>query len=78
MKIISAIFLSLLLLPAAFLFERGRRWGILLPLCSWAPAPLMPLVAIAALLVPFLAREPEPGSLVATERKGVPVPDAAV
>ena len=49
-------YLALLMLPAAFLFERGRRWGILLPLCSWAPAPLMPLVAIAALLLPFLAR----------------------
>jgi hypothetical protein len=53
-------YLSMLLLPAAFLFERGRRWAILLPLLSWAPVPLVPLVAIAALLLPFLARDPEP------------------
>ena len=58
-------YLSLLMLPAAFLFERGRRWGILLPLCSWAVAPLMPLVAIAALLLPFSA-------------KGLPASDRAV
>lgn len=58
-------YLALLMLPAAFLFERGRRWGLLLPLCSWAPAPLMPLVAIAALLLPFLA-------------KGLPASDRAV
>ena len=49
-------YLTILMLPAAFLFERGRPWGMALPLFSWAPAPLMPLVAVAALLLPFTAR----------------------
>jgi len=55
-------YLSILLLPAAFLFERGHRWAIVLPLLAWAPMPLTPLVAIAALLLPFLARAPGPGA----------------
>ena len=71
-------YLGLLLLPAAFLFERGRRWGILLPLCSWAPAPLMPLVAIAALLLPFLARDPDDLAPATPAPEGVPAPDPAV
>jgi hypothetical protein len=49
-------YLTLLMLPAAFLFERGRRWAIVLPLLSWTPTPFTPLVAVAALLLPFLAR----------------------
>lgn len=51
-------YLAMLLLPAAFLFERGRPWAILLPLLTWLPAPLLPLVAVAAVLLPFLARDP--------------------
>ena len=37
-----------LLLPAALLADRGRRWGLLLPLLGWLPEPLLPLVALAA------------------------------
>lgn len=54
-------YLAMLMLPAAFLFERGRRWAIVLPLLSWVPTPFTPLVAVAALLLPFLARDAEPG-----------------
>ena len=53
-------YLSMLMLPAAFLFERRRRWAIVLPLLSWIPTPFTALVAVAALL-PFLARNAEPG-----------------
>ena len=59
-------YLTLLMLPAAFLFERGRRWAIVLPLLSWTPPPFTPLVAVAALLLPFLARDREPAAVVAT------------
>ena len=50
-------YLSLLLLPAAFLAQRGRPWALVLPLFTWLPGELLPFVAIAALLLPFLARE---------------------
>ncbi|MFN8622016.1 MAG: glycosyltransferase family 87 protein [Chloroflexota bacterium] len=53
-------YLAGLLLPAAFLAQRGRTWGLALPLLGWLPAPLLPLVAIVGTLVPFLA-EARPG-----------------
>jgi hypothetical protein len=71
-------YLVVLMLPAAFLFERGRRWGIVLPLCSWAPAPLLPLVAVAALLLPFLARGSGAPASVRPTHEGVPAPHPAV
>ncbi len=66
-------YLSMLLLPAAFLFERGRRWAIVLPLLSWLPPPLTPLAPVAALLLPFLARSAEPSM-----QKGLPSEPAGV
>ena len=51
-------YLVSLLLPAAFLLDRGRSWGIALPLLAWLPAPLLPFVAIAGMLLPFLAPAP--------------------
>jgi alpha-1,2-mannosyltransferase len=50
-------YLSLLLLPAAFLAERGRPWAMVLPLLTWLPGELLPFVSIAALLLPFLAKD---------------------
>lgn len=47
-------YLTLLLLPAALLASRGRRWGLLLPLMTWVPRPLMPLVALLGMLAPFV------------------------
>lgn len=47
-----------LLLPAALLADRGRRWGLLLPLLGWLPEPLLPLVAVAAALLPLLVARP--------------------
>jgi hypothetical protein len=48
-----------LLLPAALLTDRGRRWGILLPLLGWLPESLLPLVAVAGAILPLLvARSP--------------------
>lgn len=49
-------YLVQLLLPAAFLASRGRVWGLGLPLLGWLPTALLPLVAISAVWLPFLAR----------------------
>jgi hypothetical protein len=42
-------YLVMLLLPAALLADRGRYWGLALPLLSWLPGDAQPLVALAAL-----------------------------
>jgi hypothetical protein len=57
-----AHYLVSLLLPAALLADRGRRWGLLLPLLGWLPEPLLPLVAVAGALLPLLvARSADEG-----------------
>ncbi len=53
-----AHYLAGLLLPAALLADRGRRWGLLLPLLGWLPEPLLPLVALAGALLPLLVARP--------------------
>jgi hypothetical protein len=53
-------YLSALLLPAAFLAQRGRPWALGLPLLSWLPAVLLPLVALLAVILPFWARDRDP------------------
>jgi Glycosyltransferase family 87 len=62
-----------LLLPAALLADRGRRWGLLLPLLGWLPEPLLPFVALVGALVPLLVSRPESGSVGSLEAE--PVPD---
>ncbi len=49
-------YLVWLIIPAAFLAQRGRPWAIALPLLSWLPAPLVPLLVIVGTLLPFAAR----------------------
>ena len=51
-------YLTQLVVPAAFLASRGRYWGLGLPLLGWLPLAILPFVAIAGLLLPFLARPP--------------------
>jgi hypothetical protein len=53
-------YLAMLILPAAFLAERGRPWGLLLPLLTWLPAETYPFILVLALVLPFLARDREP------------------
>jgi hypothetical protein len=48
-------YLVLVVVPAAYLAARGRVWGLALPLLTWLPPPLLPLVALVALLAPFTA-----------------------
>ena len=73
-------YLVALLIPAAFLADRGRPWGLLLPLLGWLPGPLQPLVALIALLAPLAARqaadEAGPAGLDATDAAG-PTPQTA-
>ena len=61
-------YLSMLLLPAAFLAQRGRWWGLGLPLLAWLPQEALPLLAVAGTLAPFLVRRPR-------ERSAPPDPD---
>jgi len=56
-------YLVALILPAALLADRGRRWAILLPLLGWLPEPILPFVAISGALVPLLAAPPGGGEL---------------
>lgn len=53
-------YLVVLALPAAFLAERGRPWGLALPLLTWLPLPALPFTALLAILAPFIVpRRPE-------------------
>ena len=51
-------YLVALLIPAAFLADRGRPWGLLLPLLGWLPGPVLPLVAVLGMVAPLAAGEP--------------------
>lgn len=48
-------YLTLVMLPAAFLAARGRLLWLALPLLTWLPDPLLPVVAIVATVAPLLA-----------------------
>lgn len=47
-------YLTLLVIPAAFLAARGRPWALALPLLGWLPEPLLPLAAVAATILPLV------------------------
>jgi hypothetical protein len=53
-------YLAMLVLPAAFLAERGRAWALLLPLATWLPPVTYPILLIIASFLPFLAPEMRP------------------
>jgi hypothetical protein len=53
-------YLAMLVLPAAFLAERGRPVAILLPLLAWLPGEWAPFVVILATLLPLWARDIPP------------------
>lgn len=48
-------YLVALLIPGALLADRGRPWGLALPLLGWLPGPILPLVAAVALVAPIAA-----------------------
>ena len=61
-------YLVVLALPAAFLAERGRSWGLALPLLTWLPLPALPFIALLAMLAPFLVPRRSPTAASLTER----------
>jgi hypothetical protein len=63
-------YLVLVVLPAAFLADRGRWWAIGLPLLGWLPAALLPLVALAGVLGPYLAPRTDRGDASAPVERG--------
>ena len=50
----------LLLIPTAFLLERGQRWAVILPLAGWLPAPVYPVLFGVGLLAPLVAGDGRP------------------
>ena len=48
-------YLVQLILPAAFLAERGRPWALAIPLLGWLPYPLLPFVCLLVLLAILVA-----------------------
>jgi hypothetical protein len=50
-------YLTNLIIPAALLASRGRRWAVALPLLGWLPLVLLPVVTVVGMLLPFLAQD---------------------
>ena len=64
-------YLVILLIPAAFLFDRMSPAAIAIPLLGWLPGPLLPLAVLAVLVVlllPAVDRRREPGILPGAPR----------
>lgn len=75
-------YLTMLLLPAAFLASRGRPWALALPLLCWLPVLIavwlpalkpvaeapFPYIALLGLLLPFAARDRGEPAGVFTDR----------
>jgi hypothetical protein len=51
-------YLVALLIPAAYVANRGHRWGYALPLLGWLPGDILGVVAVVGLVAPFFARPP--------------------
>ncbi|MFN8620140.1 MAG: glycosyltransferase family 87 protein [Chloroflexota bacterium] len=66
-------YLTLLLLPAALLAERGHPSALALPLLVWLQPPFTPFVVIAALLLPLLLPVAHRASVTGTPPIDVPV-----
>lgn len=49
-------YLVSLIIPGAFLAQRGMRWGLLLPLATWASPAVFPFVVVASTVLPLFAR----------------------
>lgn len=53
-------YLVLLLLPAAWLMDRGRWWGAALPLLGWAPDVLLPFTGLLAIVLVLAVHGDQP------------------
>jgi hypothetical protein len=56
-------YLTNLIVPAALVAARGRRFAVLLPLLGWLPLVMLPLVTVAGMLVPFVVPDRDEPSL---------------
>jgi hypothetical protein len=63
-------YLTLLLLTGAFLAQRGRWWGLGLPILAWVSGPMTPLLAVGATLLPFLVRQREEAVVASDDDPG--------
>jgi hypothetical protein len=61
-------YLASLIIPAAFLADRGKWWALALPLLAWLPQPFLPLVVVASTLLPLTAH-----TTIASHRDAPPV-----
>jgi hypothetical protein len=68
-------YLTNLIVPAALLTARGKRWAVLLPLLGWLPHLLFPLAAAGAMLLPFLASDRGESALDLPGREREPIAD---
>ncbi|MDP8905858.1 MAG: DUF2029 domain-containing protein [Chloroflexota bacterium] len=68
-------YLTHLLVPAAFLVARGQWWGAGVPMLCWLPETTFPLVALVALVAPFLA--PDRGERAGTFLDRLPTQPSA-
>ncbi len=50
-------YLTNLIVPAALVASRGRRFAVLLPLLGWLPLELLPFVTVAGMLLPFAVKD---------------------
>lgn len=50
-------YLALTVLPAALLASRGHAWALVLPLLTWLPPGLQPVLAVLATLLPLALRD---------------------
>ena len=66
-------YLAALLIPAAYVANRGHWWGYALPLLGWLPGETLGLVSIVGIVAPFLARPSlDPPAAEATPGRGTP------
>jgi hypothetical protein len=68
-------YLTNLIVPAALLASRGRRWGLLLPLAGWLPIVALPFAAVVGMLLPFAAPDRGRAALEVRADQPEPLPD---
>lgn len=69
-------YLTSLIVPAALLAARGRRFAVLLPLMGWLPVLLLPIVAAAAMFLPFVVSDRGEAALRVGADEPQPIADA--
>jgi hypothetical protein len=72
-------YLTNLIVPAALVAARGRRFAVLLPLLGWLPLVALPVVTVAGMLLPFVVKDRgEPSLRVRDQPESVSDADASL